>query len=90
MIGLLILYCKDIELSKKFYSDLGMTFKEERHGDGPVHYSTEINGLVLELFPTKKEITDEGIRIGLNVKINDHKSKFITDPDGRKVYLLDN
>lgn len=39
---LLVLYVTDLKRSHRFYSDLGLTLFEERHGDGPVHYSALI------------------------------------------------
>ena len=48
------------ELLKKsvdFYQCLGFSFKEERHGQGPLHYTSESNGYVFELYPL---LRDEG------------------------------
>src|SRR5205807_1783480 len=34
-----------------FYGALGLVFSQEQHGTGPVHYSCELNGTVIELYP---------------------------------------
>jgi catechol 2,3-dioxygenase-like lactoylglutathione lyase family enzyme len=47
----LVLRCSDIDRSQRFYSALGLVFEFERHGNGPGHYSTDVGGLVLELYP---------------------------------------
>jgi catechol 2,3-dioxygenase-like lactoylglutathione lyase family enzyme len=39
--------------SLAFYGALGFEFVEEQHGTGPVHYSCQLNGMVIELFPGK-------------------------------------
>ena len=43
------------------FRDLGLTFVREQHGDGPVHWSAEANGAVLEIYPTRPQDT-EGVR----------------------------
>jgi hypothetical protein len=34
-----------------FYEALGLTFTEEQHGAGPVHFACEQEGFVIELYP---------------------------------------
>ena len=66
-VTLIVLRSHNIELAKEFYEDiLGLKFREEKHGSGPRHFSTEIDGLVLEIYPKATQGT-EGLRIGLNV-----------------------
>jgi hypothetical protein len=36
---------------RAFYAALGISFAEERHGEGPVHYAGRVGDLVLELYP---------------------------------------
>jgi len=40
-----------LERSIVFYECLGFSFKEEKHGKGPVHYASESNGYLFELYP---------------------------------------
>jgi lactoylglutathione lyase len=48
---LIVLRTSHIKASLLFYQTLGFTFTEERHGTGPVHYSTETGSVVLEIYP---------------------------------------
>lgn len=52
-IGYIVLFCGDLEASKRFYGVLGVELREERHGNGPGHFSFEISGIVIELYPLK-------------------------------------
>lgn len=47
----LVLYCENLEKSRAFYSALGLSFVQEKHDRGPLHWSTDLGGLVLELYP---------------------------------------
>ena len=40
-----------MEASLTFYRAFGFSFVEEKHGSGPVHYSTQLGSIVLEIFP---------------------------------------
>lgn len=100
MINLIVLYCNDINDTKKFYESIGLKFCEEKHGSGPRHYSTKIGDILLELYPSKKS---DNIRLGFSLKsfdevINKHnvieeftrgstKVVVIKDPDNRKVEI---
>jgi lactoylglutathione lyase len=50
-LSLMVLRTAQIEAALKFYRALGFTFVEEKHGSGPVHYSTQLGASVLEIFP---------------------------------------
>ena len=50
-VNLLVLRCKDIEVTRRFYEQLGLSFVEEKHGTRPQHYAWESGGFVLELYP---------------------------------------
>lgn len=43
----------DMAVSLGFYRALGLEFVEEQHGAGSVHYSCQLDGTVIELFPGK-------------------------------------
>ena len=68
-VNLLVLRCKDIEVTRRFYELLGLTFVEEKHGAGPKHYAWERDGFVLELYPTAEGQTSDGVRIGFSTAI---------------------
>jgi len=65
-LNLLVLRCQDIERSRAFYENLGLTFIPEKHGSGPQHYSTVIGSAVLELYPAKTPAT--AIRFGIGLR----------------------
>ena len=67
-LNLLVLRCKEIEVTKRFYKKLGVEFIKEQHGKGPVHYSCDVGGVLLELYPLKKgELSLEQSRLGFAV-----------------------
>ncbi|WMP19471.1 VOC family protein [Thiothrix lacustris] len=93
-LNLLVLRCRDIEATRTFYTQLGLTFTREQHGSGPVHYSTYLGGLLLELYPTNGE--PDNVKLGFSVpptllaQFNTHTqdpSQGCRDPDGRFVAL---
>lgn len=101
-ISLLVIRCKDIEVSKDFYQMLGLSFIKEKHGNGPIHYSCEYNGCVFELYPNKGRPPQDNNRLGFkvsslaniinNVPTNSYEFAgkviyVIDDPDGRKVEI---
>ena len=62
----LVLRCTDIELSRAWYEGLGFQLVPEKHGSGPAHYSMELSGVVLEIYPLKSAST-AGARVGIRV-----------------------
>lgn len=92
-----------LERSVTFYECLGFSFKQEVHGNGPIHYSSESNGYVFELYPlTKVEgYPKPWARLGFKVtpecleKLAENKFEFFEkeygyitqDPMGRFVEL---
>ena len=79
-------------------------FINEKHGKGPEHYSSEINGFVLELYPALNGEVDN-CRLGFEVenltsileKISIHDqyefqgkiTRVTIDPDGRKIEIYE-
>jgi lactoylglutathione lyase len=47
----LVLYAGNPAVTRRFYEVLGLTFREERHGDGPEHVACDMGGFVLEIYP---------------------------------------
>ena len=68
-VNLLLLRCKDIEVTRRFYEQLGLTFVEEKHGTGPQHYAWESDGFVLELYPAAEGQAPDNIRIGFSTPL---------------------
>ena len=62
---LFVIRTTDIEQVLGFYELLGLDFIEHRHGTGPMHFATELSGLVFEIYPTTKlENVDRMLRLG--------------------------
>ena len=67
-LNLLVIRSRDIERAKNFYSELGMLFGKEKHGNGPEHYSSGNDGFVFEIYPLKNlEQATSSTRFGLNI-----------------------
>jgi catechol 2,3-dioxygenase-like lactoylglutathione lyase family enzyme len=102
-ISLLVIRCKGLEESKSFYELLGFNFVKEKHANGPVHYSCELDGCVFELYPNNGESPQDNNRLGFKVsnlaaileklKISESYTfagntiNVVTDPDGRKIEI---
>lgn len=49
-VNALVLYCADIEQSRRFYVELGCPLEREQHDDGPVHYACDVGGVHIALY----------------------------------------
>jgi len=103
-LNLLVLRCKNLQVSKAFYEKLGLIFVQEQHGKGAVHYATYVDEMVLELYPLKEGFEIEQSRLGFSVaknfienmkndvvsqyEFNGQKVFVVQDPDGRKIELV--
>ena len=58
----IVVRCADIERSREFYNALGLALVREQHGNGTVHYASDLGGAVLELYPSIGQPT-AGLRI---------------------------
>lgn len=63
-VNLLVLRCKDVEITRRFYEKLGLVFIEEKHGNGPKHYAWDSGDFLLELYPTTEGQLPDNVRIG--------------------------
>ena len=89
---LLVVYSPQLELCRRFYGDLGLTFTGEQHGQGPEHYAAVLaDGTVFELYPARAGRQTDMLRLGLAIDgaaatppltAGRH---ILTDPDGRTV-----
>jgi lactoylglutathione lyase len=52
-----------------FYSQFGLEFDYHRHGNGPMHYSVDVDGVTLEIYPLKasQKEADLTLRLGFQV-----------------------
>jgi lactoylglutathione lyase len=72
-LSLLILRTTRIVACLEFYRSLGLALVEEKHGSGPVHYSSSSKGIVIEIYPeTQNGMMELGsertIRLGFTVE----------------------
>ena len=66
-LNLIVLRVKDIDASARFYAALGITFKREQHGRGPIHLTGEAGQVLLELYPAGQGACSEAVRLGFSV-----------------------
>ena len=77
MLNLVVIKTKDPDELVKTYQAFGLTFDYHRHGNGPMHYANETNGITLEIYPLPKNKTeaDNTLRLGFKIKDLDSKIK---------------
>jgi hypothetical protein len=66
MLENVVLYASDVERSRQFYEELGLSLSEEQHGNGPRHYSCRLGSTVFELYPASSERRAGSARIELS------------------------
>jgi lactoylglutathione lyase len=71
-LGLVVLRSSDIEALLTFYRAIGLSFMEEKHGSGPMHYSCQLGTTVIEIYPgaapVPQDFRDSGATLlGFNV-----------------------
>ena len=49
----LVLFAADSEATAAFYRALGVEFEDEDHGEGPVHFATEVGSIHLAIYPAQ-------------------------------------
>lgn len=89
-LNLIVLRSDHPEKLSEFYDHtLNMKFVYHRHGSGPYHYSTEIYGLIFEIYKSSKNYKqDTSTRIGFKVinldeiieRVGDSSGIIITSP----------
>lgn len=68
IINTIVFSTHDLEASKQFYDLLDMSFHKEQHNNGPIHYSCNINGIILELYPATFNFpAEKSTRLGIEV-----------------------
>jgi lactoylglutathione lyase len=53
VLTLLVQRAADLDRTLTFYQKIGLEFAREQHGNGPVHFSCELAGTVIEIYPGK-------------------------------------
>jgi catechol 2,3-dioxygenase-like lactoylglutathione lyase family enzyme len=78
-LNLVVLRSSDIDRGAAFYREMGLLLTKHAHGTGPEHYSSEVSGLVFELYPsTPKSSPTTGTRIGFKVDSVDGVVELLT------------
>ncbi len=69
-IRLIVIRTNNQKRLAEFYSLFGLTFDYHQHGNSPLHYSTKIGSLVLEIYPLTKSQTetDKNLRLGFAIE----------------------
>lgn len=69
-INLIVIRTDKLEELVNFYKRLGLDFQYHKHGNGPMHYSTEIDNIVFEIYPLRKKDNQSynGLRLGFKVE----------------------
>lgn len=86
MANLLVLRSPDIHRAAGFYRALGLLFTLERHGEGPEHYTSLVDGFLFELYPLGPGRTPTtGVRIGFSVDSVDELVPLVREPGAEVV-----
>lgn len=68
-LNLLVLRSLNLSAAVGFYQLLGLRFGTEKHGSGPEHWSSQVEGLVLEIYPARSDAdVDRTTRLGFEVQ----------------------
>lgn len=70
-LNLLVIKTDNPELLKAQYEAIGFHFVHHRHGNGPLHYSSEVDGLVFEIYPLPKSVVEADSTTRLGFDVND-------------------
>lgn len=65
---LVVVKTQQLEVLRSFYATIGLPLVEERHGNGPLHYSATLDAIVLEIYPLTGGVEpDRSTRLGFAV-----------------------
>jgi len=85
-LNLVVLRALDPEGLIPIYEALGCKFESEQHGNGPQHFSCDVDGLVLEIYPrTADDERTTAVRVGFVVGDLDHALDAAVAAGGRVV-----
>ena len=83
---LLVLKTYDVDSVRQFYQSLGLTFTEERHGSGPLHFSAPMGDGIIELYPLPSDqAVDTSTRLGFAIADPDAAVSGVESVGGRVV-----
>lgn len=67
-LSLVVIKAGDIEKLKNFCEKIGLEFKQEQHGKGPVHWAALVGDTVFEIYPLRTGERVDKIRLGFRVE----------------------
>ena len=77
---------EDIKEAKEFFEEIG-DWQQERHGEGPLHYSLSNDGNIFEIYPLRKRPCNRTEFIVQNYSSAFSNKHIVFDPDGRQICL---
>ena len=81
-LNLLVLRSANPAFAVAFYSAVGISFVEEKHGKGPLHFAAMLGSLVLEIYPLKGERATP-VRIGFEIPALDRTIETVRNRGAR-------
>jgi len=72
-----------MDRAAEFYESMGLTFTKHRHGNGPEHFASVVNGFVFEIYPIGPAQSTASTRIGFSVDDVDSVVEFLADAGGQ-------
>lgn len=85
IVNLVVLRSGDIERAARFYQAMGLLFTKHRHGSGPEHYASEVDGFVFEIYPIGSAASTASTRIGFSVDDVDAVIELLVEVGGELV-----
>lgn len=66
---LVVIRSRDLATSRRFYEAIGLTFREEQHGNGPRHLTCILGDTVFEIYPVSSdEDSTTSARLGFRIR----------------------
>lgn len=67
-LNLIVIRSGNIEQATRFYQRLGLSFVKDRHGTGLEHFTSELGGVVFEIYPYRVgTVPTTATRLGFQV-----------------------
>ncbi|UWU19250.1 glyoxalase/bleomycin resistance/dioxygenase family protein (plasmid) [Rhizobium sullae] len=72
----LTFYSVDPQVTANFYGHFGISFQSEKHGAGPVHYSSESKETIVEFYPaTAYAQPKDAVMLGFEIADTDEAER---------------
>lgn len=67
-VSLLVIRTGDMKAALAFYQALGLSFVEEQHGAGALHYACDLDGVIFEIYPARETDGADSTMLGFAVE----------------------